>query len=681
MLSESILVLCLTNVFFEREQYMKKIVFLNLILLSFLMFTSCDDDSPGTQIIEPSLSLSTLELSPVKYVVDDEIFSSDAIVVVLDEEGNPLAGRFVSLTGSQGATIRINFSATEVLTNDMGEAVFELTSTHIFDSTISAYASNETIVIEDSTPIDNTALVEFNAGLTVSVLGSTLDLEKGTFEINAHFTDGYGDISGTLATFYSLDQSDVLSSTELTTNSSGDGTFLIESNITGIHDLSFNLPGIVENLFGEAGFYGPELSGIIDIPMSYGFLDNPTVSLIAIEIGNNTFSILGEANTSEPVNLSYDSTILNYSIYLPIVPDNSHVFPEVWADKLGIHILTVYNDSNNNGVWDQATERIIATKLVDGIPLFVDPLGDATDTEMYGWIILDELTDDSTIMDFATASQNMDFSVASAPVYEPTINGEVLDASVLGASNVRAAFYVVDGTALIQIIQAHGNPMILTYDSTYSRVLLDTDVQNGLFEGDLPDIATILSAAEMEAWKFTMSIGATATLEELIIMSFYYEDDGDGEFTTDDTPLGMATSPGYGGENRLVYTLHFPIEFNFWHQNLVPNYHYGYNHWATRLRRNVINISNTGGNNYDLTLDEVIAPNQTDIDFEIFAPDDGEIPVAFGVFSTTTAGTIIDVSCPDCNNVNPGDQFYITEVYTEDHYLDWKETILYRRFN
>ncbi|MBU1241343.1 Ig-like domain-containing protein [Myxococcota bacterium] len=634
-----------------------------LFIMALFPFAACDDDSSGSKPA-PSPTLSTVDVAPSYYDTDDTALISEVTVTINDEDGNPMAGRFVFLHLSE---TDVTSDSTEVMTDEEGLATFRLSTGSLTETSITAYVGAQTgLTQETAVALDGTAVATFTMGVSGRLVDALAYTHlNGLFSMNIEVEDSLGGVEAALITV-TPPETITLDATEATTDATGAAAFEATTAVTGIQTVDVEVAGIDHVFAVDLGFIGPMIGGNVSLGMSYPYFANPRAGAMAIRINETTgFEILGQLPGGSII---YDLPETGpWVSFLPIVPDSSLLTRDTdSAMDVGIFILTIFNDSNDNGVHDQG-EAIIASKSSDGVLVFLAP-DDPEGAPLAGWGFLDALEENPTLLDWDTTHLDLNMTVYGAPVREPFVEGSVAGPP---ADNRRTTWYVIDSVAFFEAAQA-GNPFSVLLDPLASEVVLDAPIEaDSTFSATAINPLEVLDAATINAWKYNMNMGGGETLSQLLILPVYYVDeDLSGDFNTGDTLSGF-TRPPVGVEYNVSYILQYPLIYSLMSADQLWMHH-GYNWWASPMDREVVTIAANGGN-YDLELDDTLPTGWVDVDFVIRPADADEdaTPVAVGTFSTAGTEFITTSTCTGCENATAGMKLVITENYERTEFLDW----------
>jgi len=564
----------------------------------------------------------------------------------------------------------VTADATEAVTDLEGVATFILTSHRLTESVVSAVVGKVSGFLEkDSVPLDATAMATFNLAVTGAV---TQALEyshlNGRFSVTFTVSDDVGPVADTALT---LDATDglTLDATEAVTDTDGVVTAEAVTAVSGLTAVDVTVPGIEDVFSVELGFTGPTIAGTAALGMSYPSLDNPRVGAMAIRVGGTSgLEILGQLEGGSLVTgLPGDGTWLDV---LPIIPPSTLLSRDTaQAMNIGVFLLMIYNDSNNNGTRDNG-EPIIASKTSGGVLVFLAP-DDPETAPLAGWGLLDALEENPSILDWETASQELAITIYGAPVREPLVTGAVAGTA---GDDRRTAWYVVDSVAFFAAAEA-GNPFSVLLDPVASEIVLDAPIEaDNTYSATALNPLDLLDPATLNSWKYVMPLGGGENLSQLLIVPMYYTDaDLSGAYSAGDTFLGL-TRPPVGAEWNVSYILQYPTIYSLMASDQLWM-HNGYNWWASPLNRALVTVT-ANGPNWNLELDDTLPDGWVDVDFVIRPADADEdaTPVAAGTFSTNGTEVITTTTCTGCGDVTAGMDLVIVENYERTTFLDWSES-------
>jgi hypothetical protein len=564
------------------------------------------------------------------------------------------------------------------MTDAQGQAVFGVTDHHLEETTISALASRGSPVDpETAVALDATALVDFTAAVSLELVGDAVYAPgSGTYSLRVTLTDPSGAVEGASLTYLPAFNGVTVDPESLTTDAAGQAGFSATAIIPGMMDFSFELEGIVEPLGASAELLGPAIAGSIQEAMSFAELVHPRIGVFAVQVFSGTPAILGELEGSVPLDTT--AAELAYALHLPFSPPTEYLFPIEGGVLLGYFPPALYNDANDNGVWDE-DEFICAVHGAPGALVYIAP--DTTaEPPTVGWNFLSALEENPQLLvwdDFAT---QQDMAITSAPVRVPEVAGPVTS-TVTEA--LRVSFAVVDAPTFMDMANNGENPWVLLFDPLHSASLLDAAVVDGEFAGLTADPLVILDAATADAWSLTQELGAGFPLTQLLILPFSYLDlDGNGMLSEGDALAGTLAPP-YGAEWHFSYMIDLPRILAFFSTDRLFM-HAGWNWWASPVEYAIEQVTPNLPGFPTLQVDDDVPPALVDIDFEIYAPDaaDEDPPKAFGRFSSGGAPNQVDITeCTACDLITAGDVLRVTEVLPDTTFVDWSEPIRIGNFN
>ncbi len=641
-----------------------------LIALTLLaQVSACDDSSSGPKRPEPDPALSSVAAGPVRYSSEAGAFESEVTVTVLDADSRPISGVWVDLELTGFATA----DATEVLTDADGEAVVGVTSHHLETVTVSARVSHATpIDPETAVLLDATATLEFTATLAISPDGDPVySPGQAAFPLRLRLEDGVGPVAGADLSYLPAFNGVTLEHDELRTDPSGEASFLATAIMEGSFDFSFELEGIVEPITASADLLGPVISGELLEAMSYPAFLNPRVGVFGVQVFGGTPAILGELPGSVAVDMLAGEPA--FSLHLPFSPPVDWLTPVDGGLLLGYFPPALYNDTNNNGAWDE-DEFLCAVHGAPGALVFVNP-GTNQDPPFEGWNFLSALEENPQVIPWVEAASAQDMWVVSAPVRVPEVEGPV--GLTAGTENARVAFAVVDAPTFMDLLNEGENPWVLLFDPAHSTSLLDVAVVDGAFAGATADPLAVLDSATVEAWSLTQELGPGFPLTQLLILPYLYLDaDGNGRLSEGDGLAGTLAPP-YGAEWHFSYILDLPRVVAFFSTDRLF-LHAGWNWWASPTEYQVTQVIVNLPGFPTLQVDDDVPADLADIDFEVYAAGagDDDPPKATGRFASGGAPDLVNVTdCVDCNLITVGDTLRVVEVLPETTFLDWAEPI------
>lgn len=640
-----------------------------IALTLFAQLSACDDSSGGPKRPQPDPALSSVVAGPVRYSPEAGAFETEVTVTVLDKDAEPISGVWVGLELSGFATA----DATEVLTDADGVAVVGVTSHHLEDVTASARVSHvspidpETAVLLDATPT-----LAFTATLTIQPAGDTIySPGQAVFSLRLHLEDAAGPV-GVAALFYLRAFNGVtLDLEELLTDPYGEVFFTATAIMAGTFDFSFELEGIIEPLTASADLLGPVISGELLEAMSYPAFLNPRVGVFGVQVFGGTPEILGELPGSVPVDMLAEDPA--FALHLPFFPPVEWLTPVDGGLLLGYFPPALYNDENDNGVWDE-DEFLCAVHGAPGALVFVNP-GTAQDPPFEGWNFLSALEENPQVIPWAEAASAQDMWVVSAPVRVPEVRGPV--GVTAGTENARVAFAVVDAPVFMEMLNEGENPWLLLFDPAHSASLLDVAVVDGAFAGTTADPVAMLDSATVAAWSLTQELGPGFPLTQLLILPYLYLDvDGNGSLSAGDGLAGTLAPP-YGATWHFSYILDLPRIVAFFSTDQLFM-HAGWNWWASPTEYEVTQVIVNLPGFPTLQVDDDVPEGLIDIDFEVYAAGagDDDLPVATGRFASGGAPDLLNITdCTGCDLITVGDTLRVVEVLPETTFLDWAEPI------
>ncbi len=641
---------------------------LPIFLLAHLI--ACDDSSSGPKQAQPSAVLSTLSASPVTYSPEAGAFVTEVTVTVVDEDGSPLSGVWVSLVLQDGAATA---DATAVLTDAAGEAVIGVTDHHLETVTVSALASRVTpIDPETAVTLDATAQLSFTVALTVEADGeAAYTHEDAAFPLRLRLEDAVGPVEAADLEYLPAFNGVTVDPLALTTDADGEAAFTATAIMTGTFDFSFELEGIVEPISATTTLPGLTIGGELLEAMSFPEFLNPRVGVFGVQVFGGTPVILGELPGSVPADpLAAEAS---YELQLPIAPPTEWLTAVEGGVLLGYFPPALYNDANDNGFWDE-DEFLCAVHGTLGALVFVHP-GTAQDPPMVGWTFLTALEENPQVIPWDTAALAQDMRIVSAPVRVPEVQGPV--GVTAGTDNVRVAFAVVDAPTFMQLADEGENPWLLLFDPAHSASLLDVAVADGEFSGVTADPLAILDANTVEAWSLTQELGPGFPLTQLLILPYAYVDtDGDGHLSEGDGVAGTLAPP-YGANWHFSYILDLPRIVAFFSTDALF-LHAGWNWWASPTEYAITQVIVNLPGFPTLQVDDEVPADLTDIDFAVYAADagDDDPPKATGRFASGGDTDLVNITeCVGCELITVGDVLRVTEVLPETTFLDWSEPI------
>lgn len=641
-----------------------------LIVLTLLaQLPACDDSSGGPKRPLPDTALSSVVAGPVRYSPEAGAFESEVTVTVLDKDARPIAGAWVGLelTGFASA------DATEVLTDAEGVAVVGVTNHHLETVTATARVSHGSpIDPETAVLLESAATLAFTATLAISPDGVPLYYPgQAVFPLRLRLEDGVGPVDAAALSYLPAFNGVTVDPLELTTDDAGAAAFTATAILEGTFDFSFELEGIIEPITTSADLLGPVISGELLEAMSFPAFLNPRVGVFGIQVFGGTPAILGELPGSVAVDMLAEDPA--FSLHLPFSPPVEWLTPVDGGLLLGYFPPALYNDTNDNGMWDE-DEFLCAVHGAPGALVFVNP-GTAQDPPFEGWNFLSALEENPQVIPWAEAASAQDMWVVSAPVRVPEVAGPV--GLTAGTENARVAFAVVDAPAFMETLNEGGNPWLLLFDPAHSASMLDVAVVDGAFAGATADPLAMLDSATVAAWSLTQELGPGFPLSQLLILPVLYLDaDGNGRLSEGDGLAGTLAPP-YGAEWHFSYILDLPRVVAFFSTDQLF-LHAGWNWWASpteyRVSQVIVNLPGFP----TLQVDDDVPADLTDIDFEVYAAGagDDDPPVATGRFASSGAPDLVNITdCVDCHLITVGDTLRVVEVLPETTFLDWAEPI------
>jgi hypothetical protein len=646
---------------------------LALTLLAWL--PACDDSTSGPAQPQPDPTLSTVVAGPVRYSPEAGAFETEVTVTVLDEDARPISGVRVGLELTGFATA----DATEMMTDADGVAVVGVTSHHLETVTVSARVSHVSpIDPETAVLLDATATLAFTATLAISPDGDPVySPGQAAFPLRLRLEDGVGPVAGADLFYQPAFNGVTLEHDELRTDPSGEAWFLATAIMEGTFDFSFELEGIVEPITAAADLLGPVISGEILEAMSYPAFLNPRVGVFGVQVFGGTPEILGELPGSVAVDMLAGDPA--FSLHLPFAPPVEWLTPVDGGLLLGYFPPALYNDENDNGVWDE-DEFLCAVHGTPGALVFVNP-GTVEDPPFEGWNFLDALEENPQVIPWVEAASAQDMWVVSAPVRVPQVAGPV--GVTAGTENARVAFAVVDAPTFMDMINEGENPWLLLFDPAHSTSLLDVAVVDGAFAGTTADPLAVLDAATVEAWSLTQELGPGFPLTQLLILPYLYLDVDGNERLSEGDGLAGTLAPPYGANWHFSYILDLPRVVAFFSTERLFM-HAGWNWWASPTEYGVIQVIVNLPGFPTLQVDDDVPAGLVDIDFEVYAAGagDDDPPKATGRFASGGAPDLVNVTeCTGCGLITVGDTLRVVEVLHETTFLDWAEPIRLGVFN
>jgi hypothetical protein len=659
----------------NNQEFKMKINILVSLFTFLMIFISCDDsgDDQDNTLQTASGARSEMTGELVTYSVNNKNLFTTIKVVAKNFEGVTLKDKYVRLeSSSELVNIENEFS----ITGETGEATFIITSNTLLDATITGFIYDSTEFV-DGVQVDQIVNSEFNLSVSIIPLQSDLNWQEGVFQIRISVDDDVDSVNGANLTV--SDASSTESSTVITTNSSGNATLSLTSQVTGFHFIDVLVEGI-DNLFSiPIEFTGPAISGQIILHQTYplGFV-NARIAIMALNMDDastiNTGSpFLGEVYSESTCPCPGPA---DYLINLPVIAGDQYLNNNIASEtKYGIFSLLVYDDLNSNHIWDN-NEPIIAAKHNEKVLYFSKPTNPENQGDYFGWSIVDGVVDAPTHLDWEINSSLLDILVTRSPVYTPHIGGLVHNPENI--SNLRTGWFVVNSSAISNYTPM--KPMFLEHleivkDPVNSVLLGDFSVSGGTYDGTLLDVANVLTSVQLENWKFTHMTAEGDNIEALMVVGVLYRDDNINQ-TIDGTEI----VGGHLNENTTsgvhIYVL---TNNNF---NILKNpdelwFNLGYTLLQRTLYSRILTVSlQTPYRVFGFSREYVVANNT---EFKVFAENDPveSTPVATGTISDITySGTGVAVNSVDCTNcdlVNAGDKFSFYNPYALDEYgfVDW----------
>ncbi|MBN2725504.1 MAG: Ig-like domain-containing protein [Deltaproteobacteria bacterium] len=634
------------------------------ILLFVVLFTALAcDDSTSSSSAKVSPSESTIESTGVLFDVNEQKLYTDITVTVNDEDGNPLAGRYVSLQTSDATSVEFS---DDVATDIEGKAAIRVYSQHIADVTFDAFVSStEGGITENSIQLENNVTVSFNLSVSMEISEKEFDVTGATFNISILISDSEGAVEGA-EVILSTENDLTLNDTELTTDSEGIVITSAQSSYTGYMDINVEVTGIFEQFSVSFLNAGPEIGGSINLDESFAYMLHPTVTAVAINIGTGALDVLGYLDNIDPVDFSDDSD--TWSLYLPVVSPENWRF-DIDGGTATVMIPLVFDDLNEDGIFSDG-EYYVAAKTTGGTPVFIGP-DDPENAPVSGWSLMEELSDSPVFIDWEENSLSLDMMVLNAPVRNMTVSGTVNDTQHSGK---RIGFYAVSFPDLITAAES-GNPFLVLLDSSSSQMI--SDVESGAtpaWENEIPDLGDVLDEQTISDWAQVIDLGSGNVIRQVLILPVYYTDtDSSGDFTAGDILLGMAAPPP-GGKWNITYITEYPEEYILFLSD-TRWLHYGYNWWASPAEYE-INTFIPDGADFLLTVSDGSLEDLTDAQFAVYAADasDEDLPVATGLYTTDSTDVARITSCSGCDLVESGMVFRVTESYEDTVFIDWSES-------
>jgi len=652
--------------------------FLNglIALLMLIHFTACDDSSSSPKKPQPSAVYSTVEAGPVSYSAGEGAFVTEVTVTIRDEQENPLEGVWVALDLASG---QATTDATEVMTDAQGQAVFDVFDHHLESMTVSAMASRDSPMDpETAVALDATAPLDFTAAVSLELFGEAVYTpDSGNFLLRVTLTDPAGAVDGANLTYMPAFNGVTVDPLELTTDASGQADFSATAIMTGEFEFYFELEGIVEPLGTTAELLGPAIAGSILEAMSFAELLHPRVGVFAVQVFSGTPAILGELEGS--VALDTTGASLEYVLHLPLAAPTEYLQPIDGGILLGYFPAALYNDTNENGLWDE-DEFICAVHGSPGALVFIAPDTNPQPPNL-GWNFLSALEENPQLLAWDDVALSQDMFITSAPVRVPEVSGPV-DISG-GAENVRIAFAVVDAPTFMDMVNNGENPWVLLYDAAHSAMLLDSAVVAGEFAGTTADPMVVLDSATTAAWSMTQELSPGFSVTQLLILPFSYVDvDTNGMFSEGDLLTG-SLAPPYSAEWHFSYMVDLPRILAFFSTDQLFM-HAGWNWWASPVEYDIEQVIPNLPGFPTLQVGKDVPAGLADIDFEVYAPDaaDSDPPKAFGKFASGSAPNLVDITeCTTCDQISVGDVLRVVEVLPDTTFVDWAEPVRIGPFN
>lgn len=647
---------------------MRKLSFFPFLFgLAFFLLPACDDSSGGSK---PAVSpeLSTVVAMPVRYDTERGAFVTQVTVTVVNVKEQPVAGASVYLDRSSENAI---VNETEILTDAEGKAVFEVISHHIEDVEITAFevkkTNNDAAV---RTPLAEPVTIQFRAFLTIEPVSDPIyTAQSGTFALRLHLTDEVGDVAGAELAYQLMDNGLTLSPEEMVTNDSGVAEFTASTSRADTYGLDFQLAGIEEFLSTSVDLLGPAISGSISVGMSYPVFTNPRVGVFGLNIFEETPSIFGELPGSVPVDMNADEPA--FQIHLPIVPPYDWLREVRAGIQAGYFPPALYNDDNENGMWDPE-EFIIAAHGTPGALVFIyQP--NVPDSPYAGWRFFEELGGRSAqTMPWETAAGAQDMLVTAAPVRTPQLSGTLETPQ----TNVRVAFYVVDGPLFFQRVQNGENPWTLIFDPAHSTSLLDVPVSSNAFAGEAADPMVLLDAGTLTAWSVTTPVANGFEIQLLAILPFSYVDtNGNGSLDSADMPA-TTLAPPYGVTWQISYIVDIPRIGGFFSTDHLWM-HAGWNWIANPKEYEILQVIVNMPGFPTLQVDDTVPAGLSNISFEVLDPATGDVKASGSFESGTMADYLHITECINCQDIQVGDRLRVTNEIPDTTFIDWDQPLVF----
>ncbi len=645
-----------------------KQLFFGYLILSSLFLISCGKKSSSGKLAEPSAQNSTLEATSARYDVLEEAFFAEVTVTVRDKDEKVLPNVTVSLaSNNENAAV----SPGEVITDGEGKAVFEVSSHHRGTVEFTAMAGRmEPLDPEKAVTIDEQATVEFDAFVTIELVADPVyAYDRGTYSLQLTLSDPSGIVEGADLSYMPAFNGVTVTPEDMVTDEAGQAEFTAVSMWDGEVEMLFSLAGIVEALQAEILLPGPRISGDVTVGMSSPEILHPRVGVFALQVFGGQPAILGELPGSVAVDMTAETP--RFELNLPIAPPTEWLTPINEDMLLGYFPPAMYNDANQNGVWDE-DEFIIGFHGTPGALIYARPSGTET-LPILGWNFLQALEENPQLMPWATAADAQDITVLSAPVRVPDVQGEAITAM----ANIRVAFMLVDAPAFMEALNGGGNPWLLLYDSAHSAALLDVPLEGPGFGGQAADPQAILDSATLQAWSMVQELGPGMFIRQLLILPVLYQDTDENGSLSDGEPLTGTLKPPFGVEWNFSYMMDLPRLFGFFAEDRLFM-HAGWNWWAhpTEYRITQVIVNMPGFPTLEVHKD--VRPGLTDIAFEVYASDAGndDPPKAWGQFASGGAPNLLSITaCTHCNLIAVGDTLRVVEEISETMFLDWSEIV------
>jgi len=650
--------------------------FLMIFVFTWITLLACDDGDKRTPA-QPSFSLSTITVGPVKYQIDPKGLGSEVVVHIVDASGAPLPGVAVHLESDLDHYSTV--SPDSQLTDAAGDAVFSVVSSWISGANLYAHVSLDPETVFEAPTLDATALVNFDFEVSATPLDAAFAWNQGDFTVRLSLEDPSGAISEADINVMT-DEADLLFDgspiNTYTTNTSGMVTLHATTPRTGLQEFQVKLDGVEQGKPITIDFYGPRVSGTVYLGQSYplGFR-SARVAAMGLSLTDPVTIDLGAPIRSQITSESVCPcpSPAGFELNLPITLDPDLLDADAARQvKSGYFPIVVYDDLNDDYLWNEG-EPLLGARLSAGVLHFSMPDGDSPVGSL-GWKLVDTIAEAPEELDWDFFRESLDAYVRRSPVTELHLSGS--DDS--GTPDGRVALYAVNATAMPGYTPSEAwftsSFEALAANPDQLLLLADVPISSGTYDATV--LAPAFSGTQAQDWEISWASSHGGTVKGYLIVPFVYADSNqNGAFDSGETVAGTVASET-GTTQVIFYVTEYP-NYDLFRNSTEPDIHLGYN--LIRIG-SVLEIlareTNAGSQVFSFGVN-LPAP-WNNVPFQIVAAGSplSTPPISAGTFSTFSVGNTIDIpssTCTNCANSSPGDRFIILaplDLVTRI-YMDW----------